>query len=445
MLRWFRFSDKSYWILLFPIVWSSVPYVTYRFKTVVAFSFICCWIVLHMIRGARKNAINASLNNAFVSAVIWFLLHVFLRDVYSLLGHGMHTEYYEFAINLMMVVWFFVLHWSIIERRFEELISLTGLTMACYFIGAVFSIRGMNAGLMEGARAMMPGVSDNIDSLYKLMDSREMGMGSYGTMYGCAMAVALFAKAFLVVKDKKYKIMFLLGVLSCLTTIKSGGLGTPVVIAFFGIALAFISTMTGRRRSIIGGVTFCFMLGFIIFAFCPTIFSPFATLFEMIGETMSDGSIKDRVLSAAQAFSGDQDQYALARAQFQMRSLFGFLKSPIWGNGFIRMSEDAAGHSFILDQLSYGGILAMIPFVLFLLSIFRYYRLIGKYYFGNGWMTMPTIYVSTALMAGLMNPVFPFGFEFFLFMSGLSAMLYKHQWRRSLMMPHPFVPYGRGW
>ena len=148
---------------------------------------------------------------------------------------------------------------------------------------------------------------------------------------------------------------------------------------------------------------------------------------------MSDGSLKERIISISAAFRGE-DSYASDRAQLQLISFKTFCKHPFLGTfgPFAGGSQlDLGGHSYILDLLGGYGLLGLFVFIMFIWSVLRYFHVVGMRYFGQKWLVLPVFLIVVFIFSGVLNPV-TFPSNFIILVTGIAWMSLSTQEKNEL-------------
>ena len=131
----------------------------------------------------------------------------------------------------------------------------------------------------------------------------------------------------------------------------------------------------------------------------PVVFKPLSAPLRLIGENMDEGSIKNRFILLADAFTGEEN-YTRDRVRLQLISWDTFCSYPILGEGMYHFEygkeykNRVGGHSLVLDRLAKSGVIGFMPFILFLYWLGKYYEDITRNRFGRCWLAIPTMFIA---------------------------------------------------
>ena len=405
--NFFRF-DGSYWLLVLPVLFVTVPWVQYRVRGIIPFAIVMLWLLPKLQR--VFHLFYSREGRAFCLSFFWFSMLMFLQEMYAIFGSQVHMKFYQFATVAMHMVFFFVAFYTIGSRKYSELRFLTVVTLIGFILGGMSSIRGLGVGGLESAR-VMTGLkttdrmlsADQIDNAIQVM---EIGLGGYSYMYHCAWLIGVLMIAFVLTKDVRLRILYLVTGISAAISVKVGGLGTPVGIIVVQ-TMIFLLWLCIRNKHVVAVCGFSLVGLFFIYAITPEVFSFLVGPLESIAESLNDGSLRERVISMADAFKG-LDSYSYSRAQLQLISFDTFCKHPFFGV-FSPMAQgsqlDLGGHSYILDIAGGYGLFGIFILLMFIWSLLRYFRVLGELYFGRKWSIMPVFVMIFFVFSGIMNPV----------------------------------------
>lgn len=400
--------DSSYWLLVLPIIHDTVPWVQYRLKGLVPFAFAMLWLLPKFSKITSKLRMREG--RAFFAALFWFLLLVFLPEFFAIIGSHGHMQYHQFAVVTTQVILFLVAFYTIAYRKFNELRFLTMVTLGGFVVAGIASVRGMGMEGLEGARTMVglqnAGHTISMEAIDKSMSVYDLGLGGYGSMYKCAWLVGILMFAFALTKDKKLRAFYFVVAAAAAISVKQGGLGTPAgIIAIETMVFAlWLSTRSKKLVSICG---YSLIALFFIYAATPQVFGFLSGPLDLLADTMSEGSIRDRIVSVSEAFKGEAS-YAFGRAQLQLTSFRTFCRYPFLGTfgpfaGGTQM--DLGGHSYVLDLMGGYGLFGVFVLCMFVWSLSRYFNVLGQMYFGSRWLVMPVFFMGVFIFSGIMNPV----------------------------------------
>ena len=442
--------DKSYWLLAVPIFYTTVPWVQYRLRGIIPFGIAMLWLLPKLSRILARFHMREG--RAFLVALLWFSALMFMQELFAIIGSQEHMAYYQVATIGMQVVFFLVAYYTIVCRKFLELRFLTVITLGGFILGGISSLRGLGVEGLESGRAMTGlqnathGLSSEaIDNAIAVIN---IGLGGYSYAYNCAWMVGVILFAIVITKGMQQRMLYVVTLIGCFLSVKVCGLGTPAAIIALEF-LIFALWFSTRSKKLVATMAGILIFLYFIYSSTPTIFSPLAGFLDAIAENMSPGGIKERIVSVSEAFRGDAS-YANIRVQLQMKSWSTFFKHPLFGTfgpfaGGTQM--DLGGHSYVLDIAGGYGLFGIFVLTMFIWSLLRYFRILGRLYFGNKWLVMPLFYMLMFVLSGIMNPVTFFAPAIYL-LPGLAYMAMNPQEQYMLgfgpsfrPMP-PFYRYG---
>lgn len=401
--------DGSYWLLVLPVLHVTVPWVQYRLRAVIPFAFTMMWLLPKVSKITAK--LNTREGRAFFKVLFWFMFLMFMPELFAVIGSQEHMKYYQIATISISVIFLVVAFYTIAYRKFNELRFLTVGTIGGFILSGVVAVRGLGVEGLESGRTMVSiqnaGHMISQENIDAAMNVVEYGLGGYSYMYACAWIVGIAMFAFALAKDMKLKTFYAAMVLCTLVSVKMGGLGTPLGIVAIETMIFLVWMATRRSRKIVAICGYGLIILFFVYASIPQTFGFLVTPFESLAETMSEGSFKDRVVSLAQAFRGEES-YASGRAQLQMKSFRTFCRHPFFGTfgPFVGGTQlDLGGHSYLLDILGGYGLFGLFVFIMFIWSLLKYFRVLGQMYFGNRWLVLPVFFLSVFVFSAIMNPV----------------------------------------
>lgn len=443
--------DKSYWLLVVPILYATVPWFQYRMRGIIPFGFSMLWLLPKLSNIIAKLSVREG--RAFIMALFWFFALMFMPEFFAIIGSQEHMAYYQVATIGMQMVSFVIAYYTVANRKFFELRFLTVVTLAGFILGGISSLRGLGIEGMESGRTMTglqnAGYGISTEAIDNALTVIEIGLGGYAYAYNCAWMVGVILFAIVITKGTQQRILYAATLIGCFLSVKVCGLGTPVAIVALELLL-FMLWFATRSRKLVGVLTGGVILLYFVYATMPTVFSPLSGVLDSIAENMSPGGIKERIVSVSQAFRGDAS-YANIRVQLQMKSWMTFLKHPIFGTfgPFVGGRQlDLGGHSYVLDMAGGYGLFGIFVFTMFIWSLLRYFRVLGQLYFGSRYLAMPVFFMGTFVISGLMNPVTFFANIVYL-IPGIAWLSLSPQeeaalyWRTGLTRWHP-GPYHPG-
>ena len=433
--------DKSYFILVWPILVETVPWIATRTRLIFPFIFSLTWFLF------ARNNFNFSplypiLRNRFMKLVFWMVVCFFIKEVYALCGHGDHCRYDQLSTFLQSLVLIIVGYLSLKRERFYEIKFLSYVAMLGFAVAGLMSLRGGTSTLLgesiEGARAMT-GVDlgrASLETLEKFAVARYYGMGNYSFMYICALIVPLCVWAAWKIKRYKIKLVFLAGSVGALLCVKYGGLGTPVFVMLISVILYFTGLIVSNRKFIFS-VGLFFSVFLLVFSVKPDFLSFTSPVLRIAANLFPhDSSIAYRFTSVADAVEGDIDAYAVQRYQLQLASWNTFLAYPAFGKGaynpYSQKSYESSrrdsrtsigGHSGILDRLAQFGIIGSIPLFMFYISAYGYTFLMLRYLGELRPLPLSIVYLCSFIFASVANPLTFISGTYYIILAGIALFL----------------------
>ena len=426
--------EKSYWLLVLPILHTTVPWVNYRLRGMIPAVVAMFWLLPKVSKIMTK--FNCREGRAFLAAFFWFFILVFLREIFAIIGSQEHMQYHHIATIGMQLCYFLVAFYTIAYRKFNELRFLTILTLGGFILSGIGAVRGMGVEGLESARSIVSlqkvGHSISQDAIDNAINIVNLGLGGYGYIYQCSWVFCIMLFAFALTKNIQLRSLYLVTACCVAVSMKMGGLGTPVGIAVIGF-IVFLLWFFIRNKKVVSICGYSLIGLFFIYATMPQVFSFLATPLESLASAMSGGSLKERIISMASAFRGE-DSYATDRAQLQLISFRTFFKHPFLGTfgPFAGGSQlDLGGHSYILDLLGGYGLLGLFVFIMFIWSVLRYFHVVGMRYFGQKWLVLPVFLIVVFIFSGVLNPV-TFPSNFIILVTGIAWMSLSTQEKNEL-------------
>ena len=400
--------NTSYWLLVVPILYTTVPWVNYRMRGMIPVVASMLWMLPKVSKIMAK--FNCREGRAFLVALFWFLILSFLREIFAIIGSQEHMQYHHIATICMQLCYFLVAFYTIAYRKFNELRFMTIITLGGFILGGICSLRGLGVEGLESGRATVTiqnaGHMVSAEAIDNTIATFSLGLGGYSYAYYCAWMIGVALLAIGITKNMQLRLLYCAALIGCVFSVKVCGLGTPVAIVALEFAL-FVLWFVTRSRKLVAILAGILIFLYFIYSSTPTIFSPFAGFLEAVAENMSPGGIKERVVSVAEAFRGDAS-YANIRVQLQMKSWQTFFEHPFLGTfgPFARGSQmDLGGHSYVLDILGGYGLLGLFCLAMFVCLTLRYFKMLGLIYFGTKWLIMPLFFMLVFILSGIMNPV----------------------------------------
>lgn len=398
--------DESYWLLVLPVLYATIPWFQYRVRALIPFAFAMLWLMPKIPSIAKK--MHTYEGRAFFKVLLWYVLLVFIQELFAVFGSQKHMKYYQIATITTSVIFFLVAFYTIAYHKFSELRFLTVVTIGGFILAGMMAFRGLGVVGMESARVMMS-LQDSMNSQVPNAAAKaviEYGLGGYSHVYNCAWLAGIAMLAFVISKDTRLKVFYVLLAVSTIISVKVGGLATP-----FGIvvieAMIFLIWLKTRSRKVILISGYIIVILFFLYANTPQVFSFLIKPLNSLAQNMSDGSIKLRVVSVVESFNGEVS-YADTRAQMQLKSFRTFCRHPFFGTfgPFTGGSQlDLGGHSYLLDLLGGYGLFGLFVFAMFMGAMLKYFSVLGDLYLGSKWLVIPVFFMSVFLFSSIMNPV----------------------------------------
>lgn len=418
----------SYWLLVPAILQATIPWLAFRVRIMFVFALMVLWLVINFSDVARIFQANSS--KVFRSVLLWFIAYNFLNNVYALVGFGDFTTYSEATLSIAQMLYFVVAHYSLVSNKYRELRFLTFWALFGIVAAGLMSLRGMGVEGLEGARVLTgTGARElGVERLQTIMDVANIGLGDYRYVYMCAWLFGIMLMVFGMAKTVSLKMLSIIVAIACAMSVKMGGLGTPAFL--MGVSAMLVAgwwILNKRRRTVkILGYTLIIAIAFYFIA--PIVYEPFSAPLRLIGNSMSEGSIKARVLLMADAFEGD-DNYARDRARLQLISWNTFCSYPILGEGMYHFEygkeykNRVGGHSLVLDRLAKSGVIGFLPFIFFLYWLGKYYEDITRNRFGRGWLAIPTMFIAIFIFSSIANPTFGVPQVMYIILPGIAYLI----------------------
>ena len=231
--------DMSYWLLVLPILHTTVPWVNYRLRGMIPAVVAMFWLLPKVSKIMAK--FNCREGRAFLTALCWFLMLSFLREIFAVFGSQEHMQYHHLATVCMQVCYFIVAFYTIAYHKFNELRFMTIVTLVGFIFAVIGAIRGMGAEGLESARSIVSlknaGHSISQEAIDKAINIVDFGLGGYGYTYQCAWIFGIMLFAFALTKNIQLRSLYLVTACCVAVSMKMGGLGTPVGIAVIGFIL----------------------------------------------------------------------------------------------------------------------------------------------------------------------------------------------------------------
>lgn len=406
-----RDFDKSYFLLVLPVLRMTLPWLQYRLRAIFILPFILLWCVCMLAKPIRSPIPgSATLRKYFLGTAVLHMMYKLLP-----LSHGLVGSYGRFSFNLygflsdivMNLALLLVVYMSFVNQKFKEL-KFLGLVIigGLLFTGAMTFQYGSE--IEEGAARLIVASHNGLaaDTL-KVSDAQDLiveaGLAGYAFMYIYAFLAPAFFYAAYKVRTKAAKILFLLVGCANVFCIKEGGLQTPVIVLLLGMCLMLIAVLFRLRSSLIlFGIISAVLL--FVFAVKPQAFSIVELPVRWCADMVEREVYKARLESIADAVSKSSlGAYVTERYARQKMSFDGFWSQYFLFGGGLKTKN--GGHSEILDLMSAYGLMGLSVLVLYFICYKNFYDQLSKMYLGRQWQPMVLVYLGAYCFAGIANPI----------------------------------------
>ena len=430
MFKDFFRIDKSYWLLVPMILQATIPWLQFRIRIWYVFAFVIVWLACNF--GQIVTSIGSRASSTARWFILWYLLFNTISYIYALFGYGDYMGWGKVSMFTNQLVFFIAVHCTLERRKFREFRFLAYFVMLGLCIAGFMAFRGIGDEGIEGARLLVgrSRIESGSKAFDGLVESVDLGLGDYRFVYMCAWFFPLFLMTMSLVKKKAVKFSMVMLASLMVVCVKTGGLGTAMLVLVIAFCMYCLWRMRCNTRIPLKVVGWSLVIMFFLYATVPTVFGFISSPIRALAETMAEGSVRNRIESIADSFSGyTYGNYAYGRAQLQLASLRGFLDKPIFGNGmyigdlFGERGDIIGGHSMILDHLAYYGLFGFVPLLLMLITFGRYNFWIARTYFGHKWMAMPTVFLILFIFSSLANPTFGIPHMAFILIPGLGYVV----------------------
>lgn len=418
----------SYWLLVPAILQATIPWFAFRIRIMFVFALMVLWLAVNFADVVR--IFQAKFSRAFRNVLFWFLVYNFLNNVYALVGFGDFSTYNEATISVVQMLFFLVAHYVLVSNKYCELKFLTFWALFGIIVAGLMNLRGVGIEGLEGARALTgTGARElGVERMEMIMDAANIGLGDYRYVYMCAWLFGIMLMVFGMAKTMSLRLLSIIVAIACAISVKMGGLGTPVFLMGISAMLVIGWWILTKRRKIVKILGYALIVAITFYYVAPVVYKPLSVPLRLIGENMSEGSIKARFLLLADAFTGD-DNYARERSRLQLISWDTFCSYPILGEGMYhfeygkKYKNRVGGHSLVLDRLAKSGVMGFIPFILFLYWLGKYYEDITRNRFGGGWLAIPTMFISIFIFSSIANPTFGVPQVMYIILPGIAYLI----------------------
>lgn len=433
MSKFLSHFDKTYFLLVPVVLYTTWPWLTYRLRPIIPFLLFCLWFVFQ-----RNPNWNFFQKRIFLQlgaiTLVFFVFNSCLRNIFALVNHGQFFTYGELGTFLSAIIHFSIVHLSFSRMKFKEVEFLMFVALIGMMFAGIAAVRGGMIEGFEGGRLIT--TSDEFltssQSDDKLL-AYQIGAASYGMTYNFSMITVPLLWSIFTIKKRYIQLLLIAALGSCVLIIRNSGLGTPVIVLILGFVL-FLCTIIGLKGWGIKLVGSMAIILLITFSYNPNLFSPLSSAANMLGSMFpEDSSIQARCKSMAEAFGGDVNTYAYNRYQLQRKSLNAFFEHPIFGAGLYRhphhKSFAIGGHSHLLDRLGQAGIIGGFFYFGFLVFLSQYYRQM-TICFGlpRKWLVVPLICIFTYVFTCIANPLPTYPVLLY-YMPGLPLLALKYDLR----------------
>jgi hypothetical protein len=247
----------------------------------------------------------------------------------------------------------------VIARKNDYDKQLVYIYIISFIINFAFTIRAI---------AINPNIS-------KMMatgrESHTFGIAGYGYIYAIIFLLPIFLVFIIECKQRKLRSLLLIFVLAHLYFIYKTAYVTALLIVLFEFSLIFLMHIKSIYRLFLIPPVVLFILSFFSL-------NAFAEILLSFSKQIPIYNISERFREIAVYILTQQKGSALDRIDLYMCSIKGFAKSPIWGNALFYENYSVSGHAEILDILAHGGVLFLLPYLLFIYSVYRYNLIYAK-------------------------------------------------------------------
>lgn len=391
--------DWSYLLLCPFVALINIPIMAVYFKMRYAFVLLVVWVFFAIFKRRQVHLPQRGRNN-LIAATALLCLYTCLGSIYGFFGIGANlTPYYVVAGLIQVLIPLTVFHLSICNGRQRELQLLVLYCFFCIAVGAVMTYFGEVE--VEGGSRAIAGSTD--DAQYAV----SVGIGSYGFVYGIGLLAIplLHGMTFMRVQQK-----VIFGAL--ITVILLAVYAASYTFLLIAMALAgalYLAARADLKRRTMNLMGIILIVSLVTAVAAPKTLSfmgePILALSDLTGNKL----YKSRMVSVAEAMSGDVGTYADERSSLYWDSLRVFLKYPMFGGGSGENRRPApdvvGGHSVIFDTLGSYGLFGFTIYVLFFVCHYRYLRVMSAVAIGDKWRSVYSIFMFSTVAVMIINPL----------------------------------------
>ena len=350
-------QNINFLILICILAWMFIPKIQNFTGMIGIFSLILLWILTSKFEILIKKIIP----------ILCFFVFYLYAFVFYLLG----TKFYG-GINFLYFTSSFILFAfpSVLCLYYGEYLLpkkyLNFLIFICIFFFLVANINTLIVLIKYPYASRILATTGG--EMYA-----KMGAGGYGFAYGCMLLFPVFIKVAIKTPKKSLKFLYIVSLLISFVVLVICQYTTLLIILLIELILCLIWKTKWYIKLVI-----------VIVISLPFIFQKqTGNFFLLLSQLTSNLKfISSRLLDIAQIFIRDPNYTSdSARFDLYLKSLNGFLKSPIIGTAY-STEYISGGHSTILDTLSLYGFVGLsmfvAPFVFSLLFAKREYRFVFK-------------------------------------------------------------------
>ena len=379
----------NYLLLILIVAWYIIPIFQERGGMVAIYSLYFLYF-LTLIR-TKDFFVSFSFLLYLLPFILLLVLHLVLGTrIYG----GVATIYFVASILLLFLPFSLYYFKDVYSEREKAILFFLAIVFA--LVGAINTLIVL-ARYPEASRALATTKGD----IYS-----KMGAGGFGFSYFLMLfSLLIFSK----LKGTKLinKILGLLFILFLCYTIIKCQYATCVLLLIIGITIALLQNAKGIGGIIVTSVVLLLVVAILIDS--TNVFTWFANQFK------GNEILYKRFSDVANIFkTGDIDSMQNSRSELYMRSINGFLKSPLLGTA--GMNELLyGGHSTVLDTLAIYGIvglsLLIIPFIALFKKIYKQKQLNWAILVSFVLLSIldPTIYIyQLGIVLFFLGPAFSF-------------------------------------
>lgn len=333
-LLWAYFADSAL-TKLFPLACMGITGITLitviinKDKKIekgvfIGYAAFIIWMLLEIVLHGYFVRSSGTLSFLFFNMPPYAIF--FIRMFVSVLPCMVFVDYNEFKINKITKVIIFVV-----------------LAVSVFYVSRAIAV---NPDALRDRVAME---NENLGDVLK-------GTPAYSIVYSYAILFPAFLHKIKVTTQKE-RLFYIACAIMLIYIIFVAQFATALLLAIVGALLYMFFIAKGRNRLYI--ILLAVLIGYVIIALDGG-----ADIFRWLSKNI-EGRWAKKLEDMAQSLSGQSTGDVALRADRYKMSLEAFYKSPIFGM-FINTKSSLGGHSTAIDVLGSGGIIAFIPFVLYM-------------------------------------------------------------------------------